>query len=65
MNQDFDNLLDLVSNYEEHLSKVYNMETFYGDTTLQNLLSHTKSLSEDIKSFVEMNKDIYIDDEQE
>ena len=42
-----DNLNDLVTvvnNYKQHLKQVYKMEMFYGDETLEYLMSHTKSL---------------------
>ena len=42
-----ENLADLVmvvENYKEHLKQVYKMEMFYGDETLEYLMSHTRSL---------------------
>ena len=46
----------LLDNYREHLTSVYQMETFYGDATLQGLLEHTKdtaaSLDEYSKIFI-------------
>ena len=37
-----------VSNFSKHLEGVYELETFYGDQTLENLLSHARAL---IKEF--------------
>ena len=42
-----ENLADLVAivnNYKKHLKQVYKMEMFYGDETLEYLMSHTDSL---------------------
>ena len=42
-----DNIDDLsysVSSFREHLTKVYELEMFYGDETLQNLLNHSGEL---------------------
>ena len=42
-----DNIDDLsysVSSFREHLTKVYELEMFYGDETLQNLLNHSAEL---------------------
>tara|TARA_R110000796_G_C14561048_1_gene434867 strand:+ start:2111 stop:2458 length:348 start_codon:yes stop_codon:yes gene_type:complete len=41
-----------IKNYEEHLEKVYGLETFYGDSTLQELLKHTKYIREEIVAFI-------------
>lgn len=37
--------------YEEHVEIINNLERFYGDTTLSNLLKHSKSMVEDCKQF--------------
>ena len=37
-------LVDIVSNYRNHLKKIYEMEMFYGDETLEYLMEHTRSL---------------------
>ena len=42
-----------MNKYEEHLITVYNLETFYGDSTLKGLLEHTKDLSEEISVMTE------------
>lgn len=42
-----DNLGDLVEilgNYGEHLRKVYSLDSFYGDETLEFLMEHTKAV---------------------
>ena len=36
----------MVQGYQDHLENVYGLETFYGDSTLQGLLNHTKDFSE-------------------
>jgi|TARA_Y100000114_G_C11723320_1_gene309631 hypothetical protein len=37
--------------YTGHIDIIYNLETFYGDTTLKNLLMHSKSVAEECKQF--------------
>ena len=42
-----DNLGDLVeilSNYGEHLKRVYSLDSFYGDETLEFLMEHTRAV---------------------
>jgi hypothetical protein len=54
-----DELLEKLTEYEEHVEIVYNMETFYGDETLKNLLRHSKGISAECKKF----KLLYDDEE--
>ena len=37
--------------YTEHLKQVYELETFYGDPTLEGLLKHAKHVDAIFKSF--------------
>ena len=47
-------LMSSITNFSEHLQSLYQLETFYGDTTLGNLIEHSKQLVEDMKSFEEI-----------
>ena len=46
-----DSFVDKVDEYKGHVDLVYNLETFYGDETLGNLLKHSKNLVEDCSDF--------------
>tara|TARA_R110002126_G_scaffold4922_7_gene25514 strand:+ start:6233 stop:6547 length:315 start_codon:yes stop_codon:yes gene_type:complete len=46
-------ILEAVSLYEEHLEKVYKMDTFYGDSTLEGLLEHSKDLKKGLQRIVQ------------
>ena len=48
-------LVETVIDFREHLDSVYNLETFYGDDTLSNLLRHATALTNSLKDF----EDIY------
>ena len=37
--------------YEGHVDIIYNLERFYGDDTLKNLLTHSKTLVEESQKF--------------
>jgi type II secretory pathway component PulF len=39
--------------FKSHLSRVYELETFYGDVTLANLLDHSRDLLEAFDEFNE------------
>ena len=44
ISENANDLVDIVSNYRNHLKKIYEMEMFYGDETLEYLMEHTRSL---------------------
>jgi hypothetical protein len=44
VSQNLGDLVELLVSYKNHLKKVYSLETFYGDETLQYLLEHTRAL---------------------
>jgi hypothetical protein len=48
------NLKESIEAFLNHLAGVYELEAFYGDETLQNLLAHAKQLTEEIKKYKEV-----------
>ena len=44
ISENVNDLIDIVVNYKDHLKKIYEMEMFYGDETLEYLMDHTRSL---------------------
>tara|TARA_R100000152_G_C6731905_1_gene156481 strand:- start:502 stop:891 length:390 start_codon:yes stop_codon:yes gene_type:complete len=46
ISENANDLVDIISNYRNHLKKIYEMEMFYGDETLEYLMEHTRSLVE-------------------
>ena len=51
--------------YEEHLDKVYNMDIYYGDVTLESLLKHTRKVTEDLEAFISTTTGIFDEDGNE
>ena len=43
ISENIDDLLEIIENYKNHLKKIYDMEMFYGDETLEFLMDHTRS----------------------
>ena len=37
-------LVEILGNYGEHLTKVYSLDSFYGDETLEFLMKHTNAV---------------------
>lgn len=54
-------LLDIVLEYREHLKTISELELFYGDENIINLIKHTKFMVEEIDKF----KEIYSITEEE
>ena len=48
-------MLDNLSEFSKHLQSVHELETFYGEPVLQELIKHSKRMVEDIEEY----KDIY------
>jgi len=44
-------LQDMINNFAKHISEVYSLEMFYGDQTLQSLMDHAISFSEQLETF--------------
>ena len=40
-----------LKDYQAHLQGVYELESYYGDTTIGGLLQHTSDLLEDVKEY--------------
>ena len=55
----------LIRDYKNHLSAVYELDMFYGDSTLGGLLAHTKDLSKDIGEYIQDFPFEDIDQEEE
>ena len=51
VSENLSDLVEIIKNYQKHLKKIYGMEMFYGDTTLEFLLSHTNSLIEILNEY--------------
>ena len=43
----------LFSNFKEHVKVIHESEMFYGDQTLQNLISHSKHILEELYRYDE------------
>lgn len=52
--ENFGWLMNSLQNFSNHVQKLYEMEMFYGDSTLGHLIEHSKQLVEDIKNFEEI-----------
>ena len=54
ISEEVSEIFTMLDAYKDHLTSVYEMPTFYGDQTLQNLLDHSKDMVEYIKKYEEV-----------
>jgi len=51
VSETLENLFLDIETFKEHLARVYEMQMFYGDQTLENLLSHARALSKEFNRY--------------
>lgn len=61
LSENIDELYYSLEGYSNHLEKLYEMETYYGDETLQSLIRHSKNIVNNVQVF----KDVYSLEEEE
>ena len=54
MSDNIGDLLDSSQSFAKHIEQVHELETYYGDLTLQSLIAHSRQFVEDIKEFEEI-----------
>jgi hypothetical protein len=53
VNNDLEELFDKTTSLQNHIETIYEMEMFYGDQTLDELIQHTKEVVSDIEYYKE------------
>ena len=51
ISEELGDLQEMVDSFAKHVQGVYELETFYGDQTLQHLLNHAVSFNEKLETF--------------
>jgi hypothetical protein len=51
ISENLNDLITIIGVYKKHLKSIYEMEMFYGDEILQNLLDHTGSLADLLEDY--------------
>ena len=54
VSDNMEDFLDTLQNYSEHIERVYNMETYYGDETIDHLLEHSREIVKEIRAYEEI-----------
>ena len=45
------NLVEDLASYQNHLQQLYEMEMYYGEPSIKNLILHSKQIIEHVKEF--------------
>lgn len=53
INEDMEELLNTTASLQNHIEKIYELEMFYGDQTLEELIQHTKNVVTEIEFYKE------------
>ena len=51
VSEELGDLKMMVDSFSQHVSGLYEMEMYYGDQTLQNLVDHAQSFNEQLETF--------------
>ena len=68
ISEELETLFLSLEDYSEHVNIVYGMERFYGDTTLENLMRHSKTVADQAENFriiYDMNYELQDDENYE
>jgi len=64
VSDNIEDFLGVLKDYSDYVETVYSMETYYGDETIERLLSYSKEIVEEIKTYEEIYTLMYDDDEE-
>ena len=52
VSENMEDILFIINKFSEHLKSLYELPMFYGEPTIQSLIEHSKSVSDEIEKFV-------------
>ncbi len=64
VSEELGDLQDMINSFAKHVTRVYQLDMFYGDETLKALMEHAISLNEQLETF-EYIYSLTMDDENE
>ncbi len=63
LSDNIDYFFEKLEEYNEHIGVVYGLDSFHGDTTIRNLLDHSKHIVEETKLIRELYDPDYEEEE--
>ena len=64
LEEDVTEVMEKINNFSDHIGSVYELEMYYGDQNLENLLTHSRRLVNDFIDFQENYYDVEVEDEE-
>jgi len=64
VSDNIEDFLETLSSYSEYIETIYNMETYYGDETIERLLEYSKEIVQEIKAYEEIYTLVYDEEEE-
>jgi len=52
VNDEYDNVLNSIETFKEHLERKNNSETYHGEPTIERLIAHSEEVVGDIEGFL-------------
>jgi len=65
VSEELGDLQDMIDSFAKHVKRVYELDMFYGDQTLQALMEHAISLNEQLETFEHIYSLTAEDEEQQ
>ena len=62
---DFKEINENLISFVEHIKKVYEMDRFYGDGTLEGLLRHSQDIATELGDFITQKNNLFEDEQDE
>lgn len=62
LEEDVTDVMEKINNFSNHIENIYELEMFYGDENLENLLTHSRQLINDFIDFQENYYDVEVED---
>ena len=54
LSENIGDLLSSMNSFSKHVESIHNLETFYGEPVLKNLIEHSKQIVQDIEVYEEI-----------
>ena len=65
VSENMDEVFDILKEYSKHIETVYGLETYHGDSVIENLLKHSQAVDKTLQAYIEAREIVQPPLEQE
>jgi predicted metal-binding protein len=65
LSENMDEVFDILKEYSKHIETVYKMDTYHGDSVIENLLKHSQAVGKTLEAYIEAREIVQPPLEQE